>query len=52
MGHLHTRDVIIVIYFIILPVGCECSYHFSGCEVLQRKGTWLVFGNKRGQELF
>lgn len=48
----HTRDIIIVVYFIILSVDCEYSYHFSWCEVLQRKGTRLLFVNNRGQELF
>lgn len=52
MGDLHTRDIIIVVYFIISSVDCEYSYHLSWCEVLQRKGTQLLFLRNRGQDLF
>lgn len=51
MGDLYTRDIIIVVYFIISSVDCECSYHSSSCEVPQRKGTQLLFLRNRGQDL-
>lgn len=43
------RDIIIIViiavYFIISSDDCEYFYHLSWCEVLQRKGTWLLFVN-------
>lgn len=44
--------IIIAVYFIISSDYCEYFYHLSWCEVLQRKGTWLLFVNNWGQELF